>query len=236
LFAEYNSAGILRFQAPPNEETTIMPRSKTHLLTPFIALTALTPCLWPQTSVPKVYSYIQDPATGIMGSSVVKVARDGPKEAIDQILPVGPGRVKEFHNHILYDLQAHKIYTKLVSDPSVPCSVMTYTSPAVPDEFDVITASADSMKDFLAHAKLLRRETVNGIPAKVMELTADQMKVTASTRSCPSAPAAPSKFHNQHRRFRTQAHSQSHRHHPPARCQLHRSLPGQHPAHGKHHR
>jgi len=156
-----------------------MPRSKTHLLTPFIALTALTPCLWPQTSVPKVYSYIQDPATGIMGSSVVKVARDGPKEAIDQILPVGPGRAKEFHNHILYDLQAHKIYTKLVSDPSVPCSVMTYTSPAVPDEFDVITASADSMKDFLAHAKLLRRETVNGIPAKVMELTADQMKVTA---------------------------------------------------------
>lgn len=156
-----------------------MPRSKTHLLTPFIALTVLTPCLWPQTSVPQAYSYIQDPATGLMGSSVVKVARDGPKEAIDQILPVGPGRAKEFHNHILYDLQAHKIYTKLVSDPSVPCSVMTYTSPAVPDEFDVITASADSMKDFLAHAKLLRRETVNGIPAKVMELTADQMKVTA---------------------------------------------------------
>jgi hypothetical protein len=114
-----------------------------------------------------------------MGPSVVRVARDGPKEAIDQILPVGPGRAKEFHNHILYDLQAHKIYTKLVSDPSVPCSVMTYTSPAVPDEFDVITASADSMKDFLAHATLLRRETVNGIPAKVMEMTADQMKVTA---------------------------------------------------------
>jgi hypothetical protein len=163
----------------PNEEKTIMPRSKTHLLTPFIVFTALTPCLWPQTSVPQVYSYIQDPATSLMGPSVVKVARDGPKEAIDQILPVGPGRAKEFHNHILYDLQAHKIYIKLVSDPSVPCSVMAYTSPAVPDEFDVITASADSMKDFLAHAKLLRRETVNGIPAKVMELTADQMKVTA---------------------------------------------------------
>ena len=156
-----------------------MPRAKTHLLTPFIVFTALTPCLWPQTSVPQVYSYIQDPAISLRGPSVVKVARDGPKEAIDQILPVGPGRAKEFHNHILYDLQAHKIYTKLVSDPSVPCSVMTYTSPAVPDEFDVITASADSMKDFLAHARLLRRENVNDIPAKVMELTADQMKVTA---------------------------------------------------------
>ena len=156
-----------------------MSQSKTHLLTLFIVFTALTPCLWPQTSVPQFYSYIQDPATGIMGPSVVKVARDGPKEAIDQILPVGHGRAKEFHNHILYDFQAHKIYTKLVSDPSVPCSVMTYTSPAVPDEFDVMTASADSMKDFLAHAKLLRRETVNGIPAKVMEMSADQMKVTA---------------------------------------------------------
>lgn len=156
-----------------------MPRAKTHLLAPFIVFTALTPCLWPQTSGPQVYSYIQDPGTSLMGPSVVKVARNGPKEAIDQILPVGPGRAKEFHNHILYDFQAHKIYTKLVSDPSVPCSVMTYTSPAVPDEFDVITASADSMKDFLDHAKLLRRETVNGIPAKVMELTADQTKVTA---------------------------------------------------------
>ncbi len=114
-----------------------------------------------------------------MGPSIVKVARDGPKEAIDQILPVGPGRAKEFHNHILYDFQAHKIYTKLISDPSVPCSVMDYTSPAVPAEFDPITSSADSMKDFLAHATLLRRETVNGIPSKVMELTADQMKVTA---------------------------------------------------------
>jgi hypothetical protein len=114
-----------------------------------------------------------------MGPSFVKVARDGPKEAIDQILPVGPGRTKEFHTHILYDFQAHKIYTNVVSDPSVPCSVMTYTSPAVPDEFDVITASADSVKDFLSHSTLLRTETVNGIPAKVMEMSADKMKITA---------------------------------------------------------
>jgi hypothetical protein len=42
-----------------------------------------------------------DPAPSIMGPSIVKIARDGPREAIDQILPVGPGRAKEFHNHIL---------------------------------------------------------------------------------------------------------------------------------------
>jgi hypothetical protein len=156
-----------------------MRRSQIYLFALLIVLGTFTSYLWPQAPAPQVYSYTQDPAASIMGPSIVKVARDGPKEAIDQILPVGPGRAKEFHNHILYDLQAHKIYTKLISDPSVPCSVMDYTSPAVPAEFDPITGSADSIKDFLAHATLLRKETVNGIPAKVMEMTADQMKVTA---------------------------------------------------------
>jgi len=156
-----------------------MHRSQIHFFAAFIVLGTSNPSLWPQTAAPQVYSFTQDPAPSLMGPSIVKVVRDGPKEAIDQILPVGPGRDKEFHNHIVYDFQAHKIYTKLISDPSVPCTVMTYTSPAVPDEFDVITGSAGSMKDFLAHATLLRAETVNGIPAKVMEMSADQMRITA---------------------------------------------------------
>jgi hypothetical protein len=113
-----------------------------------------------------------------MGPTIVKVARDGPKEAIDQFIPAGAVTDKELHNHILYDFQAHKIYTHMVSDPSAPCTVITYTSPAVPDEFDVMNASPD-IKDFLAHATLSRRETVNGIPAKVMEMSVDQGKVTA---------------------------------------------------------
>ncbi|MGO8759661.1 MAG: hypothetical protein ACLQG3_16205 [Terracidiphilus sp.] len=153
-----------------------MRRSPIHHLPPFAVLAAFAATLWPQA--PQTYSFTEDPAPNPMGVSVVKVVRDGPKEAVDQFFPVGPGRDKEFHNHILYDLQAHKIYTRIVSDPSVPCTVMTYTSPAVPDAFDVMNPSPD-MADFLAHAALLRRETVNGIPAKVMEMTADQMKVTA---------------------------------------------------------
>lgn len=153
-----------------------MRRSVIRQLTPFFVLFAFAAALWPQS--PQTYSYTMDPAPSLMGASVVKVARDGPREAIDQILPIAPGRAKEFHNHILYDFQAHKIYTKLVSDPSVPCTVMTYTSPAVPDEFDVMNPSPD-IKDFLAHATLLRREILNGIPAKVLESSADRMKVTA---------------------------------------------------------
>lgn len=126
----------------------------------------------------QTYSYVQDPAVSVMGPMVVKVVRDGPMEAVDQILPVGPGRTKEFHSRVLYDFQAHKIYTVVVSDPSVPCTVMTYGSPAAPKEFDVITGFADSMKDFLARAKPLRKETVHGISAKVMEAKEGQAKST----------------------------------------------------------
>jgi len=133
----------------------------------------------PQNSAPQTYSYTEDPATSLMGPSILKVARDGAKEAVDQILPVGPGRAKEFHNHIFYDFAAHKIYTKLVSDPSVPCTVMDYASPAAPEEFDLFASSAESMKEQLAHARQLGTETVNGIPAKVVELTSDDAKERA---------------------------------------------------------
>jgi plastocyanin len=153
-----------------------MRSSSIHHLAPLVVLGALASTLWPQT--PRAYSYTLDPAPNPLGASIVKLARDGPLEAVDQFLPPGPGRDKEFHNHILYNFQAHKIYTQIVSDPSVPCSVMTYTSPAAPDAFDVMNASPD-IADFLAQAKLLRNETVNGIPAKVMEMTADQMRITA---------------------------------------------------------
>ncbi len=153
-----------------------MRRSSIHHLLPFVVLGAFASTLWPQA--PQAYSFTLDPAPNPLGVSIVKLARDGPLEAVDQFFPPGPGRDKEFHNHVLYDFQAHKIYTQIMSDPSVPCSVMTYTSPAAPDEFDVMNASPD-IADFLAHATLLRKETVNGIPAKMMEMTVDQMKVTA---------------------------------------------------------
>jgi hypothetical protein len=110
-----------------------------------LLLSVMIPCMWAQNSALQVYSYTEDPAISIMGPTIVKIVRDGPREAVDQIMPVGRGRDKEFHNHILYDFQAHKIYTKLVSDPAVPCSVMDYTSPAAPREFDMISGAADAI-------------------------------------------------------------------------------------------
>jgi hypothetical protein len=131
--------------------------------------------LWAQNAAPQVYSYTEDPAISIMGPTIVKIVRDGPREAVNQIMPVGPGRDKEFHNHILYDFQAHKIYTKLVSDPAVPCTVMDYTSPAAPRGFDMISSAADAMKDMeQQHIKQIGTETINGIATKVMEATIEQ--------------------------------------------------------------
>jgi hypothetical protein len=131
--------------------------------------------LWAQNAAPQVYSYTEDPAISIMGPTIVKIVRDGPKEAVDQIMPVGPDRNKEFHNHILYDFQAHKIYTKLVSDPTVPCTVMNYTSSAAPPELDMISGAADAMKELqIQHAKQVGTETLNGIATRVLEATIEQ--------------------------------------------------------------
>jgi len=123
------------------------------------------------------YSLTEDLPSGLFGPTIVMLSRDGPKEAVDQIMPAGSGRDKELRTHILYDFQAHKVYTKNVSNASVPCSVMKYNSPAAPPMFDPISGSADLMKEFTSkngQMKEVGTETVNGISTKVMEVTSAQ--------------------------------------------------------------
>ncbi len=130
-----------------------------------------------QGPAPQTYSLTEDPAFALLGPSVVKISRDGSKEVVDQIMPVGPGRAKEFHNHLLYDFQAHKLYAQDVGDPSVPCGVQDYTDPAAPPEFDPISGSDALMKELTegnAQLKQVGTETLNGIAAKVMEFTSAQ--------------------------------------------------------------
>ncbi len=127
-----------------------------------------------QGPAPQAYSITEDPGFALMGPSVVKISRDGSKEVVDQIMPVSPGRDKEFHNHLLYDFQAHKLYTKVVSDPSVPCGVQEYTDPAAPAEFDPISGSDALMKELTSgggQVKQAGTDTVNGIATKVLEVT-----------------------------------------------------------------
>ena len=129
-----------------------------------------------QSSASQTYSITEDPGFSIGGPSVVKISRDGSKEAVDQTMPAGPGRDKEYHSHLLYDFQAHKLYTKILSDPSVPCGVQDYADPAAPAEFDPITGSDALLKEMTGPGQMKQSgtETVNGFAAKIMDVTSPQ--------------------------------------------------------------
>ena len=124
-----------------------------------------------QTPAPQTYSYTEDPGFPIMGPQVITLVRDGSKEVIDQVMPPMEGRPKAYRGHLVYDFAAHTIYTQVLSDPGSPCSIMTYSSPAAPAEFDIISGAADLVKELTADDKAplkqVGAETVNGIPAKV---------------------------------------------------------------------
>ncbi len=126
-----------------------------------------------QGSAPQTYSLTEDPGIPLAGPQVVKISRDGSKEVIDQIMPPAPGRDKEYHGHLLYDFQAHRLYTQVVSDPGMPCGVQEYNDPAAPGEFDVISGSADIQKDLTSKGQLKQvgTETVNGFATNVMAFT-----------------------------------------------------------------
>jgi hypothetical protein len=128
--------------------------------------------LWAQ-GAPQTYSFTQDPAIPLMGPMVVTLSRDGAKEVVDQVFPPSTAQPKGFHAHLVYDFQAHKIYTQIMSDPSVPCSVMTYASPGAPAEFDVISGAADLIKELTSDAKepmkKIGAETVDGLATTIFE-------------------------------------------------------------------
>jgi len=126
-----------------------------------------------QGAAPQVYTLTEDPGLGMMGPVVVKISRDGSKEAVDQIMAVGPGRDKEYHSHLLYDFQAHKLYVTIVSDPSIPCGIQDYAEPAAPGELDPIAGGEALLKEMAGDAQMKQAgtETINGIATKVVEIT-----------------------------------------------------------------
>jgi hypothetical protein len=129
-----------------------------------------------QGPAPQAYSLTEDPGFALLGPVVVKISRDGSKEAVDQIMPVGPGRDKEYHSHRLYDFLAHRLYLKIVSDPSTPCGVDEYTDPAAPAELDPITGSDALLKELVGDGQMKQvgTDTVNGIATKVLEVASAQ--------------------------------------------------------------
>jgi hypothetical protein len=123
--------------------------------------------------VPTAYSLTEDPGIPLAGPQVVKIYRDGSKEVIDQTMPPMQGRDKEYRGHLLYDFQAHRLYTQVLSDPGMPCGVQEYNDPTAPGEFDVISGSADILKELTSKGQMKQAgtETVNGFASNVMVFT-----------------------------------------------------------------
>ena len=134
----------------------------------FLLMLVLAPAV-ASSQTPQTYSM-----TLKMGTLVVQVARDGTKESVEQTVPPsknGPG----MHIRALYDLAAHKLWTMNLEGG--PCTVVAYTSPAVPSMFDPISG-AEEMRAELAREKpqAIRSEAVNGIPTKVYEVPVPEIK------------------------------------------------------------
>jgi hypothetical protein len=97
-------------------------------------------------------------------------------ELVDQSSSASADQPNGFHARTLYDFQAHRIYTQVLSDAAVPCSVMHYASLEAPLEFDLVSGAAEFMQQLTAkagkHPKHVGDGAVNGIAAKIFEVPA----------------------------------------------------------------
>lgn len=119
------------------------------------------------SALPQTYSFTA--TSSLIGPEMtIKVNRNGSKELIERIAVPRPGVANPFHDRVLYDFQAHRLYTTdLVSNK---CTTEQYESPYAP-MFDPIGGSQDLMGELATHPpKVLRTESVNGIAAKAIEV------------------------------------------------------------------
>jgi len=138
-----------------------------------LAMTSLAgiPRLSAQGSIPQAYSFTADPGFALFGPNVVRVSRDGSKEAVDQTMAPGPGHDKEYHSHRLYDFQAHKLYIRVLSDSSGACGVQDITESTAPPELDPISGAAALLEELRGTGQLkeVGTETINGIATRIMD-------------------------------------------------------------------
>ena len=138
------------------------------LLTPVLTAYLAQPARAQTPAVPRTYSF-QGTASMMMPGMKVVVHRNGPRELIERILPAREGMWQEMHDRVLYDFAGHKVYSRdLVANK---CTVQRYESPYAP-MFDPIGGSGEQIAELAkAPPRVLRRETVNGIPSRVVEQT-----------------------------------------------------------------
>ncbi len=104
----------------------------------------------------------------LSAANVVTISRDGSKETIDQTMPLGPGRDKEYHSRRLF---RPIIYLRILSDPAGGVRVKDFNGPAAPAELDPIGGAQALLKELVGDGQMKQvgTETVNGIAARDFE-------------------------------------------------------------------
>lgn len=139
-----------------------------------LAAGVAAPLLGQSSGLPETYSFLS--TNSMIGPEMtVKVNRNGSKELIERTVVPKPGSSNRYHDRVLYDFQAHRIYTVDLS--SQVCSTQVYTSPYAPPQLDPI-GGAKEMQDQLAAnpPKALGVETVNGMRTNVLESPGGEMR------------------------------------------------------------
>lgn len=109
-------------------------------------------------TLPQTYSF--NATSNMMGPMTLKVNRSGSKELIE-LTTSGDLRL-----HLLYDFQAHRIFT--VDLNGGRCTTQQYTSPYAPVLHDPI-GGVEEIGRQMGSLRTVSRETVNGISTRVVE-------------------------------------------------------------------
>lgn len=118
-----------------------------------------------QTTTRQAYTLSVE-ATDSGQKFLATIYRDGPKERVEIAGEGLPGNM-----FTLYDFEAHKVYW-VVTGPKPSCSAGHYRSAHAPISVDPVTDPAQASANVLkgAQRKFVRREEVNGIPARVEDI------------------------------------------------------------------
>jgi hypothetical protein len=133
---------------------------KTNSVSLIVAGLLMLPQAWAQQlTPPQTYFFTADSI--MMGPMTVTVNRNGAMELVELATASG-----SMHLRILYDFNAHRMYTRDLS--SDLCSTQEYTSSYVPGMHDPVGGSEEMLKEAGSLATI-RQETVNGIRTRLVE-------------------------------------------------------------------
>jgi len=124
---------------------------------------SLTPVQAQSDRLPETYSFSAK-SEMVWPNSTHKVNRNGSKELVEIKNESG-----DFHIVQLFDFQAHRLYTSDLNAKT--CTAQEYVSPYASVGHDPIGSSEEMRREMAGNPpKILRRESVNGIATKVVEM------------------------------------------------------------------